>query len=182
MQPNSGDETPLSWVGHWMFTLYDENLGDDLILLPLPDFGTGSKGAMGSWNWAVSSGPDGIPGSGDEVDLDAAWAFIDYATSLSRSLRFVNGYGAVPPTPDLTDFPGFQPGERGPCTSTIWPTRVRPEATKNGSMARPATAAYLFIRDRFSEAFADIVAGADVQSTLDNIVTLIDQEIADVGY
>ena len=49
-------------------------------------------------------------------------------------------------------------------------------------MARPATAAYLFIRDRFSEALADIVAGADVQSTLDNAVSLIDQEIADVGY
>ena len=181
--PNSGDETPLSWVGHWMFTLYDENLGDDLILLPLPDFGTGSKGAMGSWNWAVSSGPDGVPGSGDEVDLDAAWAFIDYATSPESVLRFVNGYGAVPPTPDLTDFPGFQPGQqRALYIDYLANAMSDPQATKDGSVARPATAAYLFIRDRFSEAFADIVAGADVQSTLDNIVTLIDQEIADVGY
>ena len=128
VQPNTGDETPLSWVGHWMFTLYDENLGDDLILLPLPDFGTGSKGAMGSWNWAASSGPDGIPASGDEVDLDAVWAFIDYATSPESVLRFVNGYGAVPPTPDLTDFPGFQPGERAGHVHRLPGQRaVRPE-------------------------------------------------------
>ena len=180
---NSGDETPLSWVGHWMYSLYCENLGDDLILLPLPDFGNGSKGGMGSWNWAVSSGADGIPNSGDEVDLDAVWAFIDYATRPESIERFVNGYGAVPPTKDLTDFPGFQEGG----TEALYIDYLEnahsdPSLKQAGSMARPATAAYLFIRDRFSEAFADIVAGADVQSTLDNIVTLIDQEIEDVGY
>jgi multiple sugar transport system substrate-binding protein len=181
--PNSGDETPLSWVGHWMHSLYSENLGDDLILLPLPDFGNGSKGAMGSWNWAASSGPDGIPNSGDEVDLDAVWAFIDYATSPESVLRFVNGYGAVPPTPDLADFPGFEPGgDRAIYIDYLANAHSDPNLQQNGSMARPATAAYLFIRDRFSEALADIVAGADVQSTLDRIVVLIDEEIADVGY
>lgn len=181
-QPNSGDETPLSWVGHWMYSLYSENI-DDLILLPLPNFGNGSKGGMGSWNWAASSGADGIPESGDEVDLDAVWAFIDYATDSESIARFVNGYGAVPPTKDLTGFPNFEEG--GPTALYIdylKSAHSDPGLVQAGSMARPATAAYLFIRDRFSEAFADIVAGADVQSTLDNIVTLIDQEIADVGY
>jgi multiple sugar transport system substrate-binding protein len=181
--PNSGDETPLSWVGHWMHSLYSENLGDDLILLPLPDFGNGSKGAMGSWNWAASSGADGIPNSGDEADLDAVWAFIDYATSPESVERFVNGYGAVPPTPELADFPGFEEGgDRAIYIDYLANAHSDPNLQQNGSMARPATAAYLFIRDRFSEALADIVAGADVQSTLDNAVSLIDQEIADVGY
>jgi len=182
-EANTGDETPLSWVGHWMHSLYSENLGDDLVLIPLPDFGNGSKGAMGSWNWAVSSGPDGVPNSGDEADLDAAWAFIDYATSPESVLRFVNGYGAVPPTADLADFPGFQEGgDRELYIDYLSNAHSDPNLEQNGSMARPATAAYLFIRDRFSEAFADIVAGADVQSTLDNIVMQIDQEIEDVGY
>jgi multiple sugar transport system substrate-binding protein len=181
--PNTGDETPLSWVGHWMHSLYSENLGDDLILLPLPDFGNGSKGAMGSWNWAASSGADGIPNSGDEADLDAVWAFIDYATSPESVERFVNGYGAVPPTPQLDDFPGFEEGgDRAIYIDYLANAHSDPNLQQNGSMARPATAAYLFIRDRFSEALADIVAGADVQSTLDNAVSLIDQEIADVGY
>ena len=95
----------------------------------------------------------------------------------------MNGYGAVPPTKDLTAFPGFQPGG----TEALYIDYLEnahsdPSLKQAGSMARPATAAYLFIRDRFSEAFADIVAGADVQSTLDNIVPQIDQEIEDVGY
>jgi multiple sugar transport system substrate-binding protein len=180
---NTGDETPLSWVGHWMHSLYSENLGDDLILLPLPDFGNGSKGGMGSWNWAVSSGADGIPASGDEVDLDAAWAFVDYATQAEAIERFVNGYGAVPPTKDLTAFPGFQPdGDRALYIDYLMNAHSDPHLKQAGSLARPATAAYLFIRDRWSEAFADIVAGADVQSTLDNIAQQIDQEIEDVGY
>jgi multiple sugar transport system substrate-binding protein len=180
---NSGDETPLSWVGHWMHSLYSENLGDDLILLPLPDFGNGSKGGMGSWNWAVSSGADGIPSSGDEVDLDAAYAFIDYATQQETIERFVNGQGLVPPTKDLSAFPGFQPdGDRALYIEYLQNAHSDPNLVQAGSMARPATAAYLFIRDRWSEAFADIIAGADVQSTLDNIAQQIDQEIEDVGY
>lgn len=180
---NSGDETPLSWVGHWMHSLYSENLGDDLILLPLPDFGKGSKGGMGSWNWAVSSGADGVPNSGDEVDLDAAWAFIDYATQAESIERFVNGYGAVPPTKDLTGFPGFQEdGDRALYIDYLENAHSDPTLQQAGSLARPATAAYLFIRDRWSEAFADMVAGADVQSTLDAIAQQIDQEIEDVGY
>jgi multiple sugar transport system substrate-binding protein len=181
--PNTGDETPLSWVGHWMHSLYSENLGDDLVLLPLPDFGNGSKGAMGSWNWAASSGPDGVPGSGDEADLDAVYAFIDFATSPESVKRFVNGYGAVPPTADLTDFPDFaEGGDRAMYIDYLANAHTDPTQQLNGSMARPSTAAYLYIRDRFSEAFADIVAGADVQSTLDNIARQIDQEIQDVGY
>lgn len=181
-QPNTGDETPLSWVGHWMHPLYSENL-DDLVLLPLPDFGNGSKGGMGSWNWAASTGRDGVPQSGDEADLDAVWAFIDYATNPESIQRFVDGYGAVPPTKDLTGFPNFQEG--GPMALYIdylENAHADPTLEQDGSLARPATAAYLFIRDRFSDAFADIVAGADVQQTLDQAVRLIDQEIADVGY
>ena len=51
-----------------------------------------------------------------------------------------------------------------------------------GAVPRPATPAYGFIRDRFSDAMADIVAGADVQSTLDKAAKAIDQEIEDAGF
>ena len=94
------------------------------ILLPLPDFGNGSKGGMGSWNWAVSSGADGIPNSGDEVDLDAAYAFIDYATQQESIERFVDGYGAVPPIKDLSAFPASSQTVTARCTSTISRTRT----------------------------------------------------------
>jgi multiple sugar transport system substrate-binding protein len=181
-QPNTGDETPLSWVGHWMDILYSENV-DDLLLLPLPDFGMGSKGGMGSWNWAASTGRDAVPNSGDEADLDAVWAFIDFATNAESIQRFVEGYGTVPPTKDLSAFPEYMPGGRKSMyVDYLANAHQDNSVVKNGSFARPATGAYLFLRDTFSQAFADIVAGADVQATLDQAARLVDQEIQDVGY
>lgn len=40
----------LSWVGHWMYNDYKNALGDDLVLIPVPDFGEGAVTGMGSWN------------------------------------------------------------------------------------------------------------------------------------
>jgi len=183
-EPNTGDETALSWVGHWMHVPYSEALGDDLILLPLPDFGNGSKSGMGSWNWAVSTGADAVPNSGDEVDIDAAWAFIDFATNRESIARFVNAFGAVPPLKDLTGFPEFQEGgPKAMYIDALKNAHSDPSEVKAGAVPRPATPAYGFIRDRFSTDWADIVgAGAPVQETLDNSVRLIDQEIEDAGY
>jgi multiple sugar transport system substrate-binding protein len=183
-QPNTGDETPISWVGHWMYPLYSENLGDDLILLPLPDFGNGSKTGMGSWNWAATTGADGVPNSGDEADLDAVWAFIDFATSDASVADYVENAGVVPPTESsIAASPNHAPGG----VMAMYITNLRHAHTdttleQSGAVPRPATAAYGVIRDAFSNAMADIVAGADVQATLDNAVRIIDQEIEDAGY
>jgi multiple sugar transport system substrate-binding protein len=183
-EPNTGDETPISWVGHWNYVPYSEALGDDLILLPLPDFGNGSKGGHGSWNWAVSTGPDAIPNTGDEVDIDAAWAFIDFATEDDAIKRFVDAFGAVPPTKDLSAFPDFQPGgNRNIYIQYLEGAHSDPSLQQAGAVTRPSTPAYGFIRDRFVSDFADIIeAGAPVQETLDESVRLIDQEIEDAGY
>ena len=40
----------MSWVRHWVYTGDQEALGDDLVVLPLPDFGSGTEkrpGVMG---------------------------------------------------------------------------------------------------------------------------------------
>jgi len=65
-------DAALSWVGRWMYNRYKDALGDDLVLVPLPDFGTGSKAGMGLWNWAMSS---------SAADADAVWAFMEHVTS-----------------------------------------------------------------------------------------------------
>lgn len=46
---------PLSWVGHWMYRDYAAALGDDLLVLPLPDLGAGSKTGQGSCAWAMTA-------------------------------------------------------------------------------------------------------------------------------
>ena len=183
-EAGTGDETPLSWVGHWMYVPYSEALGDDLVNIPLPNFGNGSKTGMGSWNWAASSGPDGVSGTGDEADLDAVWAFIKHVTSPEEIARFTAANGAVPATKDaLANSPLHQEG--GPMAmyiDNLNAAHTDVSLDQAGAVPRPATPAYGFIRDRFSDAMADIVAGADVQSTLDAAARAIDQEIEDAGY
>ncbi len=51
------------------------------------------------------------------------------------------------------------------------------------AVPRPATPAYPVITNAFSDAVQNIVAGADVQTELDNAVQEIDQDIEDnQGY
>jgi multiple sugar transport system substrate-binding protein len=180
----TGDETPLSWVGHWMYPPYNEAFGDDLVLLPLPDFGNGSKTGMGSWNWAASTGPDGQSGTGDEADLDAVWAFIKHVTSAEEIDRFTTANGAVPATTEaLASSELHQPGgAMALYVDNLNAAHTDVSLDQAGAVPRPATPAYGFIRDRFSDVMADIVAGADVQSTLDAAAAAIDQEIEDAGY
>ena len=180
----TGDETPLSWVGHWMYPPYSEAFGDDLVNLPLPNFGNGSKTGMGSWNWAASTGPDGRSGTGDEADLDAVFAFIKHVTSPAEIDRFTTANGAVPATKEaLAASPlHAEDGIMGIYVENLNNAHTDVSMDKAGAVPRPATPAYGFIRDRFSDIMADIVAGADVQSTLDRAAAAIDQEIEDAGF
>lgn len=43
-----------SWVGHWEYERYHTAWGEDLAILPLPDFGEGSRTGQGSWNWGIT--------------------------------------------------------------------------------------------------------------------------------
>lgn len=183
-EPGTGDETPLSWVGHWMYATYAEALGDDLVLLPLPDFGNGSKTGMGSWNWAVSSGADGVPMSGDEADLDAVWAWVDFATSPAEIDRLASGENAVPSTNDALAASELhqEGGAMEMYITNLSNAHSDTTEVKAGAVPRPATPAYGVIRNAFSDAMADIIAGADVQSTLDEYARRVDQEIEDAGF
>lgn len=183
-EAGTGDETPISWVGHWMYDNYLEALGDDLVLLPLPDFGNGSKTGMGSWNWAISTGSDGVGGSGDEVDLDAAWAWVDFVTSPAEIDRLSSGETAVPSTMDALAASQVhqEGGDMAMYITNLENAHSDTSLVQSGAVPRPATAAYGAIRDAFSDSMADIIAGADVQSTLDAAAQRVDLEIQDAGY
>ena len=182
-EANTGDETPISWVGHWMYPLYSENV-DDLVLLPLPDFGNGSKTGMGSWNWAITTGNDGVADSGDELDMDAVWAWVDWAISPAEVERLATGEGAIPSTLDgLAASPLHQEdGVMAMYVTNLNNAHADTTMAQAGAVPRPNTPAYKVIRDAFSSAMADIIAGADVQTILDDAVRMIDQEIEDAGY
>ena len=49
------DEVALSYTGVWNADAVAEEVGDDLVILPPPDFGNGPKIGGGSWQWGMSS-------------------------------------------------------------------------------------------------------------------------------
>ena len=162
-------ETPISWVGHWMYNAYKEAAGDDLILLPLPDFGDGTRTGMGSWAWAVTSA---------NTDGDAAWTFLEFAVEDNTILKITEANGAVPSTETaLAKAPNFAEG--GPLALFVEQLQGAPDI----AVPRPVTPGYPTVTSEFWGAMDKILLGADVQSTLDAAAAAIDADVdANEGY
>jgi multiple sugar transport system substrate-binding protein len=163
-----GDKScALAWVGHWMWGPHSEGLGDDLVLLPMPVFGDQAVTGMGSWNWGLTSSCE---------NPDAAWEFLSFLISPAEILHMTNANGAVPARNSAIAQSSLF-GEGGALNIFV--------QQLNGGIAleRPVTPAYPVITSAFAEAVNNIVAGADVQTELDNAVEKIDLDIEDnQGY
>ncbi len=161
--------SPISWVGHWMFGAYSEAAGDDLVLLPLPDFGEGTRTGMGSWGWAIANGVQ---------DADAAMAVIEYMVSDDAVLAVTGANGAVPGTKTaIAKSPNHAPG--GPLELYVEQLNGAPDI----AMPRALTPAYPTLTATFSSLLDDIMNGKDVKTALDEAVAIIDADIeANEGY
>jgi multiple sugar transport system substrate-binding protein len=154
--------TALSWTGHWKYGDYRAALGDDLILLPLPDFGHGIKTGMGSWSWGITS---------TCRDPDGAWAFLAYLLTPGQILHMTNVNGALPAR------------RLALARSPLYGSRGRLEVfsqqlTSGASVSRPSTPGYDSITKAFSGAVGAIIGGADVQTALSNAAAAIDANLA----
>jgi len=155
--------TALSWVGHWMWGPHSENLGDNLVLIPMPDFGEGPRTGMGSWNWGITTNCE---------NPDATWTFIEFLVSPEEILRMTNANGAVPARKSAIAQSELY-GEGGPLNLFV-------QQLEGGiAVPRPVTPAYPVITNSFAEAVQNIVSGADVTEELNQAVETIDQDIED---
>jgi multiple sugar transport system substrate-binding protein len=159
--------TALSWVGHWMWTPHSENLGDDVVLIPMPKFGDKAVTGLGSWNWGITSSCE---------HPDAAWKFLQYLVEPEQILRMTNANGAVPARKSAIAQSELY-AEGGPLNIFV-------QQLESGvALERPVTPAYPVITSAYAEAVQNIVAGADVKAELDKAVEKIDQDIEDnQGY
>lgn len=159
--------TALSWVGHWMWGPHSENMGDNVVLIPMPDFGEGAKTGMGSWNWGITSNCE---------SPEAAWTFLDFIVSPEEILRMTNANGAVPARNSAIEKSELY-AEGGPLNLFV-------QQLQGGiAVPRPVTPAYPVVTNAFAEALQNIVTGADVETELNNAVQTIDQDIEDnQGY
>lgn len=150
----------LQWTGNWNAVRTLEEVGDDLLFLPAPDFGHGPKIGGASWQFGVSSTSEYPEGAN---------AFIAFALQDEYLAAFSEGIGLVPSTTSaaaLTE--NYGPGG---------PLEVFYELSNQQSVIRPPTPAYVNIALVFEKALADIADGADVQDTLDAAVDEIDRDI-----
>ncbi len=156
----------LQWNGNWAAIAAMETFGDDLLVLPSPDFGNGPKIGAASWQFGVSSGSEYQEGAN---------AFIEFALQDKYLAAFSDGIGLIPSTPGAAEMTeNYAPGG---------PLEVFYELSKEQAIIRPPTPAYLSAALTFEKALADIANGADVATALDAAVDEIDADIeANDGY
>ncbi|GAA3795868.1 ABC transporter substrate-binding protein [Streptomyces phyllanthi] len=168
---------PLSWVGHWMYPAYSEALGDDLVVLPLPDFGNGPKTGQGSWAWGIGA---------NSKNGKAAGAFLDHLLADDSVTALTKANGAPPATTsalaasDLYKEGGplqlFADQLAKPCGDT----RINKSCV---AVTRPVTAGYPVVTAKFSEALSSIYGGADPKTALAKAARAIDRDFSDnAGY
>ncbi|MEA3338750.1 MAG: sugar ABC transporter substrate-binding protein, partial [Chloroflexota bacterium] len=147
-------KTALSWVGHWMWGPHSENLGDDLVLIPMPKLGDAAVTGMGSWNWGLTNSCE---------NPEAAWEFLHFLVSPAEIVHMTNANGAVPARKSaIAQSELFAEGG---------PLNVFVQQLEGGvALERPVTPAYPVITSAYAEAVNNIVAGADVQEELDKAV------------
>jgi multiple sugar transport system substrate-binding protein len=157
----------LSWVGHWMWEPHHENMGDNVILIPMPDFGAGPKTGMGSWNWGITTSC---------ANPDATWTFLDFILSKDEILRMTNANGAVPARQSAIEESELYASD-GPLNLFVQ------QLQSDMAVPRPIYPGYPVLTSAFQEAVQNIVSGADVTQELNNAVQTIDQDIQDnQGY
>lgn len=153
---------PLSYSGVWNATMTIDAFGDDVVFLPVPDFGHGSTIGGASWQWGITSSCE---------DLDGARDYLEFSLQDEYVAAFSDSTGLIPATAEaaaLTE--NYSEGGR---------LEQMTEFSREFAVVRPETPAYAVISAAFEKAVRDIVAGADPQSSLDQAVTEIDANIRD---
>jgi multiple sugar transport system substrate-binding protein len=150
------------YTGDWWAPEYRKYAGDDLLILPPPDFGHGVVIGGGSWQWAISQkckNPDG------------AGAFIQYMLQPRQVAVMSDASGGVPVT------------EAGAAASRDFreggKSRIFFELMQRFARTRPATPAFSSVSNAFTFALRDAMDGKNVDDALDDAADDIDGTIAD---
>ncbi|HCZ00259.1 MAG TPA: sugar-binding protein [Rhodobacter sp.] len=152
-----------SWNGNWA-ALNALAAFDDVVFLPAPNFGAGSKIGAASWQFGVSA---------KSAHPDGASAFIEFALQDKYLADFSNGIGLIPATKTAAAMTeNYKDG--GPMAVFFGLTEAQ-------ALVRPVTPGYVVQAKVFEKALADIANGADVASTLDAAVDEINADIEKNG-
>lgn len=154
------------YTGGWWAPEYRKYAGDDLLILPPPDFGHGVVIGGGSWQWAISQTCPHPEGAG---------AFIQFLLKPEQMAAMSDASGGIPTT------------EAGAAASRDFgkggQSRIFFDLMRRFAKPRPASPAFPVISNAFTASMRDIMDGGDVADSLDDAADDIDTTIADShGY
>lgn len=154
------DRVALSWADQREYPRYHRAAGDDLVILPLPDFGRGSRSGQGGWGWGVSTNCQ---------HTRAAMRFLEFLFRPDEILAMADASGTIPATRSaIAQSQHYRAGG-------VLNLFVR--QLESTAVSRPQSAAYTVITTAFQQAFITIRHGGNVKTALDKAAARIDQSI-----
>ncbi|WP_083442270.1 ABC transporter substrate-binding protein [Nitriliruptor alkaliphilus] len=154
----------LQWNGIWAANAAIEELGDDVVFLPAPDWGGGSTIGAGSWQWGISAGCE---------HADVAQAFIEFILEPERVAAIADAQNVIPGRADAREL--TEKFSDGGDLAVFY------DLSAAQALIRPPSPAYTAMALIFEKAAADIADGADVATALDTAVDEIERDIAANG-
>jgi multiple sugar transport system substrate-binding protein len=169
----TGGRVALSWVGHWVYTPYSEALKKDLVVLPLPDFGHGTKTGQGSFAWGIN--PTSDKGR-------AAAKFLDFLMS-DGPVKAITDTNGAPPGTKTVKAQSKLYGGGGPLA--LWGEQLTktcgngPPTNDCVAIPRPVTPAYPVVQQIVADAFWNTYKGSDAKAQFSKAARLIDLDYSD---
>ncbi|MCI2959500.1 extracellular solute-binding protein [Agromyces atrinae] len=155
------DKVALSYTGVWNGLAAVDAVGDDLLILPPPNFGDGPKIGGGSWQWSISANCN---------DAEGARQYLEFSFQDKYITEFADKQIVIPATDAAAQASEYF-GDDGVLRPFV-------DFSQEYAVLRPETPAYAVISTTFETAAKDIMNGADVKTTLDRAVAEIDANIA----
>ncbi|MGN0353787.1 MAG: extracellular solute-binding protein [Muricoprocola sp.] len=162
-------ENALSLVGHWATTAITDALGEDAILIPIPDFGEGVYTGSGSTVWTMTTAAE------ENGNADCAWEIMKSVVSTENIAEVTTVNGGIPARMSV-----LENDERFAEGGQLYLYREQLEA--GISYLRPLTPAHQTVYDAVEVAATNILLGADPQSELDNAAKSVDMTIVENGW
>lgn len=159
----------IQYSGVWGYLRNHEAFGDDLVMLPPPDFGHGPKVGVGSWQY-------GLTRSCTDRQKEGALAYLRFSLDDRYIAQFSDVTSLIPAT--TTAAARTTSGLYGPGQ----PLAFLPAMAEQFGLVRPPTPAYPVISQVFQQQFQDIVAGKAPAEALDQAVREIDADINAARY
>jgi len=156
----------LDLTGHWNYPSYKAALKDDLILLPLPDFGEGSYTGVGGISFTVSKA------AADKGYTKQAMEFINFALGDQYQQKVNTANGSLPANLNiLKSLDAFKPG------GDLHLYQQQLEGKR--FVVRPESPSFPTFQSEVGKATLDILSGASINKRLKDASKAIEQVISD---